>query len=138
MYSSFSAPNGNPARSNCSNSSMETLDSESPSPSTTTASKPQPSSPLPSSVLRLWRQAAQRNLRNRWTQLASYKDQWSSISSAARSHATALVNSHLSIRYIITYPVILIIHKLFHCVWRMRCLWLSCCCFAIDVGTCLV
>ncbi|XP_057421808.1 uncharacterized protein LOC130715705 [Lotus japonicus] len=99
MYSSFSAPNGNPARSNCSNSSMETLVSESPSPSTTTASKPQPFSPLPSSVLRLWRQAAQRNLRNRWTQLASYKDQWSSISSAARSHATALVNSHLSIRY---------------------------------------
>ncbi|GAU24640.1 hypothetical protein TSUD_208650 [Trifolium subterraneum] len=78
---------------------METLDSEPSSPSTTTDSKPQISSPLPSSMLRLWRQAAQRNLRNQWSQLASLKDQWSSISSTARSYANALINSHLSQRY---------------------------------------
>ncbi|KAK7265850.1 hypothetical protein RJT34_33474 [Clitoria ternatea] len=81
------------------NPTMETLDS---SPSTTIHSKPQTSSPspFPSSVLRLWRQAAQRNLRNRWSQFASHRDRWSSLSSAARSHATALVNSHLSLRYL--------------------------------------
>ncbi|XP_004508689.1 uncharacterized protein [Cicer arietinum] len=76
-----------------------TLDSEPSSPSTTIDSNPQISSPLPSSVLRLWRQAAQRNLRNQWSQLASFRDQWSSISSSARSYANALVNSHLSQRY---------------------------------------
>ncbi|KAJ1421833.1 hypothetical protein SESBI_13471 [Sesbania bispinosa] len=81
------------------NSTMETLDSEASSPSRTSDYKPQSSSPLPSSVLRLWRPAAQRNLRNRWSQLASYRDQWSSISSAGRSHATSLVNSYLSQRY---------------------------------------
>ncbi|CAJ2664630.1 unnamed protein product [Trifolium pratense] len=81
------------------NSTMETLDAEPSSPSTTTDSKPQISSPLPSSMLRLWRQAAQRNLRNQWSQLASLKDQWFSISSTARSYANALINSHLSQRY---------------------------------------
>ncbi|KAJ1438888.1 hypothetical protein SESBI_02659 [Sesbania bispinosa] len=81
------------------NSTMETLDSEASSPLRTSDSKPQSSSPLPSSVLRLWRPAAQRNLRNRWSQLASYRDQWSSTSSAGRSHATSLVNSYLSQRY---------------------------------------
>ncbi|KAL5064870.1 hypothetical protein RYX36_026607 [Vicia faba] len=80
-------------------STMETLDSEPSSPSTTIHSKPQISSPLPSSMLRLWRQAAQRNLRNQWSQLALLKDQWSDISSTARSHASALVNAHLSQRY---------------------------------------
>ncbi|KAI4343943.1 hypothetical protein L6164_011231 [Bauhinia variegata] len=57
------------------------------------------SSPLPPSVIRLWRPAAQRNLKNQWPKLASYRQQWCSISSSARSHATALVNSHLSQRY---------------------------------------
>ncbi|XP_061346648.1 uncharacterized protein LOC133292269 isoform X1 [Gastrolobium bilobum] len=78
---------------------METLNSATSSPSRISDSKPQSSSPLPSSVLRLWRQAAQRNLRNQWSQLASYRDKWSSIFSAGRSHATALVNSHISQRY---------------------------------------
>ncbi|WJX90078.1 hypothetical protein P8452_72013 [Trifolium repens] len=80
-------------------STMETLEAEPSSPSTTTDFKSQISSPLPSSMLRLWRQAAQRNLRNQWSQLASLKDQWFSISSSARSYANALVNSHLSQRY---------------------------------------
>ncbi|KAI5416616.1 hypothetical protein KIW84_041589 [Lathyrus oleraceus] len=81
-------------------STMETLDSEPSSPSTTIDSKPQISSPFPSSMLRLWRQAAQRNLRNQWPQLALLKDQWFSISSTSRSYASALVNAHLSQRYI--------------------------------------
>nr|KYP55457.1 hypothetical protein KK1_001669 [Cajanus cajan] len=78
---------------------METLDSALSTPSRTTDSKPQTSSPLPPSVLRQWRPKAQRNLRNQWSQLASCKNRWSSASSAGRSHATALVNSHLSQRY---------------------------------------
>ncbi|KAK7388883.1 hypothetical protein VNO78_23710 [Psophocarpus tetragonolobus] len=68
-------------------------------PSRITYSKPQTASPLPPSVLRLWRPAAQRNLRNQWSQLASCKDRWFSLSSQGRSHATALVNFHLSQRY---------------------------------------
>ncbi|KAL5733715.1 hypothetical protein ACOSQ2_033407 [Xanthoceras sorbifolium] len=55
--------------------------------------------PPPSSVLRLWRPAAQRNLRNQWSKLVSYRQQWASASSTARSHATSLVNSYLSQRY---------------------------------------
>ncbi|KEH32002.1 hypothetical protein MtrunA17_Chr4g0061341 [Medicago truncatula] len=78
---------------------METLNSEPTSPLRIIDSKLQISSPLPSSMLRLWRQAAQRNLRNQWSQLAPLKDKWSSISSSARSYATALVNSHLFQRY---------------------------------------
>ncbi|KAG9438951.1 hypothetical protein H6P81_019116 [Aristolochia fimbriata] len=49
---------------------------------------------------RLWRPAAQRNLRNQWLRLVSFKDQWLSISSSGRLHATSLVNTHLSERYI--------------------------------------
>ncbi|TKY55042.1 hypothetical protein E2542_SST19456 [Spatholobus suberectus] len=78
---------------------METLDSALSTPSRTSDSKPQTSSPLPPSVLRLWRPASQRNLRNQWSQLASCKNRWSSVSSTGRSHATSLVNSHLSQRY---------------------------------------
>ncbi|KAK7347334.1 hypothetical protein VNO80_21864 [Phaseolus coccineus] len=78
---------------------METLDSAPSTPARTTDSKHQTPSPLPPSVLRLWRPHAQRNLRNQWSQLASCKNRWSSASSAGRSHATALVNSHLSQRY---------------------------------------
>lgn len=51
------------------------------------------------SVSRLWRPAAQRNLRNQWANLTSYKHKWASLSSSARSHATSLVNSSLSLRY---------------------------------------
>ena len=54
---------------------------------------------LPPSVTRLWRPAAQRNLRNQWSKLASYKSQWVSSSAAGRSHATSLVNTDLSLRY---------------------------------------
>ncbi|ESW27242.1 hypothetical protein PHAVU_003G185700 [Phaseolus vulgaris] len=78
---------------------METLESAPSTPSRTTDSKHQTPSPLPPSVLRLWRPHAQRNLRNQWSQLASCKNRWFSASSAGRSHATALVNSHLSQRY---------------------------------------
>lgn len=42
------------------NSAMETLDSARSTPSKTTDSNPQTSSPLPSSVLRLWRPVAQK------------------------------------------------------------------------------
>lgn len=51
------------------------------------------------SVSRLWRPAAQRNLRNQWANLSSYKNKWASLSSSARLHATSLVNSSLSLRY---------------------------------------
>lgn len=57
------------------------------------------STPLPPSVIRLWRPVAQRNLRNQWSKLASYRKEWSASSSSARSHATSLVNSYLSQRY---------------------------------------
>ncbi|XP_052183966.1 uncharacterized protein LOC127795994 isoform X2 [Diospyros lotus] len=74
-----------------------------PSPEPATDSKHQRSttpSPIPpSSVIRLWRPAAQRNIRNQWSKLASYRQQWSSASSSARSHATSTVNSYLSQRY---------------------------------------
>ncbi|TXG49296.1 hypothetical protein EZV62_025171 [Acer yangbiense] len=62
------------------------------------ATPPSPAAP-PSSVLRLWRPAAQRNMRNQWSKLASYRQQWASAFSSARSHATSLVNSYLSQRY---------------------------------------
>ncbi|KAM1737499.1 hypothetical protein ACFX12_015710 [Malus domestica] len=56
-------------------------------------------SPLTSSAARQWRPAAQRNLRNQWSKLASHIQQWASSSSAARSHATILVNAFLSLKY---------------------------------------
>ncbi|KAL6289172.1 hypothetical protein ACE6H2_006682 [Prunus campanulata] len=60
---------------------------------------PSPSSVLPTPLARLWRPTAQRNLRNQWSKLASYRQQWASSSSTARSHATALVNAYLSLKY---------------------------------------
>ncbi|KAJ6834423.1 uncharacterized protein M6B38_334170 [Iris pallida] len=63
---------------------------------------PNPSSPCPSpnpSPSRLWRPAAQRNLRNQWSKLLSSKNRWLSAASQGRSHATSLVNAHLSRRY---------------------------------------
>ncbi|KAJ4960056.1 hypothetical protein NE237_019966 [Protea cynaroides] len=54
---------------------------------------------LSPSVTRLWRPAAQRNLRNQFSKLLSYKQQWMSASSSGRSHATSLVNAYLSQRY---------------------------------------
>ncbi|KAM1740197.1 hypothetical protein ACFX11_015802 [Malus domestica] len=56
-------------------------------------------SPLTSSAARQWRPASQRNLRNQWSKLASHIQQWASSSSAARSHATSLVNAFLSLKY---------------------------------------
>ncbi|CAH1428294.1 unnamed protein product [Lactuca virosa] len=54
----------------------------------------------PSSVVsRLWRPAAQRNMKNQWSRLNSLRQEWVSSSSAARSHATSLVNAYLSQRY---------------------------------------
>ncbi|XP_077223173.1 uncharacterized protein LOC143856782 [Tasmannia lanceolata] len=58
---------------------------------------PSPSSVTPAS--RLWKPAAQRNLRNQWSKFLSHKDRWISASSNGRSHATSIVNSHLSQRY---------------------------------------
>ncbi|KAL5544588.1 hypothetical protein UlMin_008372 [Ulmus minor] len=81
---------------------MEALDPSTPS-SSSSSKPPNPFpptlSPLPPSVSRLWRPAAQRNLRNQWSKLAALTQQWSSSSSAGRSHATSLVNSYLSQKY---------------------------------------
>ncbi|XP_020550869.1 uncharacterized protein LOC105166426 isoform X1 [Sesamum indicum] len=60
-------------------------------------SQSQKSTPPPSSAAaRLWRPAAQRNLRNQWSNLNSLRQDWRSAASAGRSHATAIVNSYLS------------------------------------------
>ncbi|GLT72462.1 hypothetical protein SLA2020_443960 [Shorea laevis] len=86
---------------------METVDSPTPACSSSSSdSKPPPSpnpssipSPLPPSATRLWRPAAQRNLRNQWSKLASQRQQWASASSSGKSHANSLVNAYLSQRY---------------------------------------
>ncbi|CAI9754575.1 unnamed protein product [Fraxinus pennsylvanica] len=57
------------------------------------------SAPAPSSVIRLWKPAAQRNLKNQWSKLLALFQDWCSSSSSARSHATSLVNSFLSQKY---------------------------------------
>ncbi|KAJ9568163.1 hypothetical protein OSB04_004129 [Centaurea solstitialis] len=49
----------------------------------------------PSSVSRLWRPAAQRNMKNQWSRLNSLRQEWFSSSSAARSHATSIVNAYM-------------------------------------------
>ncbi|XVE56832.1 hypothetical protein DITRI_Ditri04bG0042300 [Diplodiscus trichospermus] len=69
---------------------------ETPEPKSQSSS----SSPVPpSSLARLWRPAAQRNLRNQWSKMASYRQQWLYSSSSARTHATSLVNAYLSQKY---------------------------------------
>ncbi|ESR53961.1 hypothetical protein CICLE_v10020839mg [Citrus x clementina] len=70
---------------------------ETENPSTSSVSL---SAPPPASVLRLWRPAAQRNVRNQWSKMASYRQQWNLATSSGRSHATSLVNSYLSQRYL--------------------------------------
>ncbi|KAG2310035.1 hypothetical protein Bca4012_024552 [Brassica carinata] len=65
----------------------------SPSPATSSRSLPS-SSPSPS--MRLWRPAAQRNLRNQWSKLPTFRQQWFAACSGGKSHATSLVNSYLS------------------------------------------
>ncbi|KAJ0982010.1 hypothetical protein J5N97_010265 [Dioscorea zingiberensis] len=74
------------------------------SPHASSAEKPSPrnanpSSPSPSPSSRLWRPAAQRNIRNQWSKLLSGKDRWFSAASEGRNHATSLVNAYLSCRY---------------------------------------
>ncbi|KAG6386065.1 hypothetical protein SASPL_154951 [Salvia splendens] len=60
-------------------------------------SAPPPSSS--SSAARQWRPGAQRNLRNQWSKLNLLRQDWRSASDAGRSHATAIVNSYLSQKY---------------------------------------
>nr|XP_010919257.1 uncharacterized protein LOC105043418 [Elaeis guineensis] len=67
------------------------------------ARNPTPSPPSTStspSPSRLWRPAAQRNLRNQWSKLLSTKDRWVSAVSEGRSCATSLVNAYLSRKYL--------------------------------------
>ncbi|MCD7463397.1 hypothetical protein HAX54_050490 [Datura stramonium] len=72
---------------------LQSPDAKSPAPPTTS------STPLSAQEIRRWRPAAQRNLRNQWSKLASLRTQWLSLSSTARSYATYVVNSYLSQRY---------------------------------------
>ncbi|KAI3673362.1 hypothetical protein L6452_39480 [Arctium lappa] len=58
-----------------------------------------PKSSPSSSVSRLWRPAAQRNMKNQWSRLNSLRQEWVSSSSTARSYATSIVNAYLSQRY---------------------------------------
>ncbi|KAL8053692.1 hypothetical protein ABFX02_05G089500 [Erythranthe guttata] len=55
--------------------------------------------PSSSSAVRLWRPNAQRNVRNQWSKLNRLRHDWRSAASAARSHATNIVNSYLSQKY---------------------------------------
>ncbi|KAL0680704.1 hypothetical protein Bca4012_047551 [Brassica carinata] len=64
----------------------------SPSPSPSPASLSSSSS----SSMRLWRPAAQRNLRNQWSKLSTFRQQWLAACSGGKSHATSLVNAYLS------------------------------------------
>ncbi|KAI3882383.1 hypothetical protein MKX03_010935 [Papaver bracteatum] len=82
---------------------MHTLVSPSVSSSDVTESNsqtPKSTTSIPSpSLIRLWRPSAQRNLRNQWSKLVPLTQKWSSASSSGRTHATNLVNSYLSRRY---------------------------------------
>ncbi|CAG7911730.1 unnamed protein product [Brassica rapa] len=55
-----------------------------------------PASPSPASSMRLWRPAAQRNLRNQWLKMSACRKQWIAACSVGMSHANSLVNSYLS------------------------------------------
>eukprot|EP01018_Ginkgo_biloba_P036079 Gb_12758 [translate_table: standard] len=59
---------------------------------------PSPKTPSPAGA-RLWRPAAQRNVRNSWSRFLAQKAAWASASSKALSVATSLVNAHLSLTY---------------------------------------
>eukprot|EP00252_Welwitschia_mirabilis_P007733 TRINITY_DN1939_c0_g2_i1.p1 TRINITY_DN1939_c0_g2~~TRINITY_DN1939_c0_g2_i1.p1 ORF type:complete len:283 (-),score=54.89 TRINITY_DN1939_c0_g2_i1:319-1167(-) len=48
---------------------------------------------------RLWRPAAQRNVRNSWSKIVGAIASWSAASSKALSLATSIVNSHLNLSY---------------------------------------
>jgi hypothetical protein len=51
-------------------------------------------------VHRLWRPAAQRQVRNAWAMLHAHRSAWTTSSVALVSSATALVNAFLSLRYL--------------------------------------
>jgi len=51
------------------------------------------------SVHRLWRPAAQRQVRNAWAMLHAHRSAWTTSSVALVSSATALVNASLSLRF---------------------------------------
>ncbi|WOL01438.1 hypothetical protein Cni_G10154 [Canna indica] len=72
-------------------SSSKVAGSQKPSASPSASPSPSPS--------RLWRPAAQRNMRNQWSKLLSSKDRWASAASEGRSHATSLVNAYLNQSY---------------------------------------
>ncbi|KAH0861336.1 hypothetical protein HID58_089597 [Brassica napus] len=55
-----------------------------------------PASPSPASSMRLWRPAAQRNLRNQWLKMSACRKQWTAACSVGTSHANSLVDSYLS------------------------------------------
>ncbi|KAJ0233851.1 Uncharacterized protein HA466_0278710 [Hirschfeldia incana] len=75
----------------------------SPSPATSSRSLASPSpASLSSSSMRLWRPAAQRNLRNQWSKLSTFRQQWFPACSAGKSHATSLVNAYLSQTFVPT------------------------------------
>ncbi|XP_047332809.1 uncharacterized protein LOC124936358 [Impatiens glandulifera] len=57
-------------------------------------------SPETTSTPRQWRPAAQRNLRNRWSNLAQYRKDWSTHLEKGLKIANSLVNNYLSQRYI--------------------------------------
>ena len=143
---------------------METLDPQTPSPSSSSSSSsssstvsyskpPNPSfqnqnpSPMPPSLTRLWRPAAQRNLRNQWSKLVSCRKQWVSSSSSGKSHATSLVNAHLSQRYLsYTFSFLFFFWVFFFCLFMFRfsihfcdvgILWFSGLCLGLDVMFCL-
>lgn len=51
---------------------------------------------------RLWRPAAQRNLRNSWSKILGERAAWISASSKAFTIASSLINAHLNLRYMST------------------------------------
>ncbi|GMJ03669.1 hypothetical protein like AT5G07950 [Hibiscus trionum] len=55
----------------------------------------------PSYSGRQWRPAAQQNLRNQWSKMSSFRQQWLSSSLSATTHATSLVNACLSQKYML-------------------------------------
>ncbi|RVW80427.1 hypothetical protein CK203_042319 [Vitis vinifera] len=76
---------------------METLDATS-SCSSSSSNLQSPSSKTPTrppSVICLWRPAAQRNLRNQWSKLASYRQQWTSTASKGRKYGIDEISSEL-------------------------------------------
>ncbi|KAL6645109.1 hypothetical protein ACP70R_016717 [Stipagrostis hirtigluma subsp. patula] len=76
----------------------EAMETSASTPARPAHPTPASSSPSPSSM-RLWRPAALRNLRNQWSVLLKAKDRWLAAAADGRSHASALVNAHLSRRY---------------------------------------